>query len=112
MEIDIAGLIAEARHGMAAAGLVPEECCRAPTPTGRSGIDFAAALGELAATHKIEIPLDKPRADIVCVLFLVDLQKYPKSVVAIASHKSSAAVMDVFLSGAGCRQPRFRFRPA
>ncbi len=84
MGIDIAGLIAEARHGMAAAGLVPEELLPRTDADRSSGIDFAAALGELAATHKIEIPLDKPRADIVCVLFLVDLQKYPKSVVAIA----------------------------
>jgi Fe-S oxidoreductase len=99
MGIDVAGLIAEARHGMAAAGLVPQELCR------RDGDDVAAAgfkvkLAELARAQAIEIPVDRPKAEIVCMLFAVDLEKYPKSVAATAKIMNHLRASWTFSSGA------------
>ena len=98
MGIDIAGLIGEARHGMAAAGLVPEELLRHDA-TSTVG-DFAAKIANLAHANAIEIPVDQPKADIVCMLFAVDLANYPKSVVAIARIMNHLRLSWTFSSGA------------
>lgn len=82
MGIDIAGLIVEARHGMAAAGLVPRELCdesSAPKPA-----QFKEQLLALGREQRVEIVVDKPQAAIVCTVFPDDLERYPKSVVATA----------------------------
>jgi Fe-S oxidoreductase len=84
MGIDIAGLIGEARHGMAAAGLVPRELTAGADADALAAKGLTTALADLARTHGIDIPVDKPKADVVCMLFAVDLDKYPKSVVATA----------------------------
>jgi Fe-S oxidoreductase len=81
MGIDIAGMIVKARHGMAAAGLVPSELW--PTD-GLSPEQFKQRLLALGSAQGIEIPVDKPKADIVCSIFADDVERYPQSIVATA----------------------------
>lgn len=85
MGIDIAALIIEARHGMAAAGLVPRELWAqdgaSPEPTPD---DLRTRLLSLGRENGVEIVIDKPKADIVCTLFPDDVARYPKSVVGTA----------------------------
>jgi Fe-S oxidoreductase len=83
MGIDIAGLISDARHGMAVAGLVPKElrqaADRAPAPK-----DFKDRMAKLAAEHRVDIPVDKAKADVLYTVSATEIEKYPKSIVATA----------------------------
>lgn len=99
MGIDIAGLIGEARHGMAAAGLVPKELLPRDDADKFAANGFKETVTELARTFSIEIPVDLPKADIVCMLFSVDLETYPKSVVAIARIMNHLGLSWTFASG-------------
>lgn len=84
MGIDIAALIAEARHGMAAAGLAPRELTEHKLGVPATPEALKARLAELGRTHKVEISVDRRGAEIVCLLYAVDLETYPKSVAATA----------------------------
>jgi Fe-S oxidoreductase len=91
MGIDIAGLISQARHGMFQAGLVPHElwavaerAAREGSPLGATPAVFKDRLEWLADDHEIEIPLDKPHADVLCTMSSIEIMKYPDSVVATA----------------------------
>jgi Fe-S oxidoreductase len=91
MGIDIAGLISQARHGMFQAGLVPQElwavadrAAREGSPLGATPAVFKDRLEWLADDHEIEIPLDKPHADVLCTMSSIEIMKYPESVVATA----------------------------
>jgi Fe-S oxidoreductase len=100
MGIDITGLIAEARHGMAAAGLVPQELWPRNDAHDQAAAGLKTMLDELGRTHAIDIPLDRSNADVVCMLFAVDLEKYPKSIVAIARIMNHLRLSWTFHSGA------------
>jgi Fe-S oxidoreductase len=83
MGIDIAGLISDARHGMAKAGLVPEEL-RQAADRGPAPKEFKDWMTRLAAEHRVDIPVDKAKADILYTLSATEIEKYPKSIVATA----------------------------
>ena len=83
MGIDIAGLISDARHGMAQAGLVPKEL-REAADRGVSPKDFKDRVARLAADNRVDIPVDKSRADVLCTISATEIESYPKSVVATA----------------------------
>jgi len=89
--IDIASLIALARHGMSAAGLVPHELWavaeraeRQGSPLGATPKVFKERIEWLADDYEIEIPLDKPKAEVICTLSSIEIMKYPQSIVAMA----------------------------
>ena len=91
MGIDLAGLISEARHGMAQAGLVPHELWavaergkREGSPLGATPKVFKERLEWLADEHEVEIPLDKAKADVLCAMSSIEIMKYPQSIVATA----------------------------
>ncbi len=91
MGIDIAGMISQARHGMFQAGLVPHElwavaerAAREGSPLGATPKVFADRIEWLADDNEIEIPLDKPRADVLCTMSSIEIMKYPASLVATA----------------------------
>ncbi|HEX5094208.1 MAG TPA: (Fe-S)-binding protein [Burkholderiales bacterium] len=91
MGIDIAGLVAQARHGMFAAGLVPHELWAVAERAEREGSPLGATpkvLKEraewLADEHGVEIPLDRPEADLLVTLSSIEIMKYPQSIVALA----------------------------
>lgn len=91
MGIDIAALVGLARHAMFQAGLVPHELWAVAERAEREGSPLGATpkvLKErvewLADEHGVEIPLDKPRADILVTLSSIEIMKYPQSIVALA----------------------------
>lgn len=91
MGIDIAGLVAKARHGMFAAGLVPHELWEAADRAEREGSPLGATarvlkerIEWLADEHEVEIALDRPQADVLVTLSSIELMKYPASLVALA----------------------------
>ncbi len=84
MGIDIEGLIQQARHGMAAAGLVPQEIRAAAERQSEAGMFPAAQLARLAAERGVAIPVDRERAAVLCTLSQSELDDYPDSVVAMA----------------------------
>jgi Fe-S oxidoreductase len=91
MGIDIAALVSQARHGMFAAGLVPHELWAVAERAKREGSPLGATpkvlkdrIEWLADDFDVDIPLDKPRADVVCTLSSIEIMKYPDSIVAIA----------------------------
>ncbi|HYL19712.1 MAG TPA: (Fe-S)-binding protein [Burkholderiales bacterium] len=89
--IDITNLIALARHGMSAAGLVPHELWavaeraeRQGSPLGATPKVFKERIEWLADDYEVDIPLDKPRAEVICTLSSIEIMKYPQSIVAMA----------------------------
>jgi Fe-S oxidoreductase len=91
MGIDIAGLVAQARHGMFAAGLVPHELWAVAERAEREGSPLGATpkvlkerIEWLADEYEVEIALDRPQADLLVTLSSIELMKYPKSLVALA----------------------------
>ena len=89
--IDIANLVSLARHGMSAAGLVPHELWavaeraeRQGSPLGATPKVFKERIEWLADDYEVEIPLDKPRAEVICTLSSIEIMKYPQSIVAMA----------------------------
>jgi len=91
MGIDIAGLVAQARHAMFAAGLVPHElhavaerAAREGSPLGATPKVLKERIEWLSDDHEVEIALDRPRADVLVTLSSIELMKYPKSLVALA----------------------------
>jgi Fe-S oxidoreductase len=91
MGIDIASLVSLARHGMFQAGLVPHELWAVAERAEREGSPLGATpkvlkdrIEWLADEHEIEIPLDKPRAEILVTLSSIEIMKYPQSIVALA----------------------------
>ncbi|MGA7986754.1 MAG: (Fe-S)-binding protein [Burkholderiales bacterium] len=91
MGIDIAALISRARHGMFAAGLVPEDLRAAAeraenemSPLGATPKVLKERIDWLEDEHDIKIPLDLPQADVLMTFSSVEIMKYPDSLVAAA----------------------------
>ena len=91
MGIDIAGLVGLARHGMFQAGLVPHELWavaerakREGSPLGATAKVLKERIEWLADDHDVEIPLDRPHADVIVTLSSIEIMKYPQSIVAMA----------------------------
>lgn len=91
MGIDIASLVAQARHGMFAAGLVPHELWAAADRAEREGSPLGATpkvlkerIAWLEDEHDVEIALDRAEADVLVTLSSIELMKYPASLVALA----------------------------
>ncbi|HUL57536.1 MAG TPA: (Fe-S)-binding protein [Usitatibacter sp.] len=91
MGIDIAGLISQARHGMAQAGLMPHELwavaergAREGSPLGATPKVFKERVEWIADENEIEIPVDKAKADVLCTMSSIEIMKYPESIAATA----------------------------
>ncbi len=91
MGIDIAGLVALARRGMFAAGLVPHELWAIAERAEREGSPLGATpkvlrerVDWLAEEHDVGIALDRPQADVLVALSSIEIMKYPRSIVALA----------------------------
>jgi Fe-S oxidoreductase len=91
MGIDIAGLVAQARHAMFAAGLVPHELHAVAERAEREGSPLGATpkvlkerIEWLADEHDVEIALDRPQADVMITLSSIEIMKYPMALVALA----------------------------
>lgn len=91
MGIDIASLVAQARHGMFAAGLVPHElravaerAALEGSPLGATPKVLKERVEWLADEHEVEIALDRAQADVLVTLSSIEIMKYPASLVALA----------------------------
>jgi len=91
MGIDIAALVGLARHAMFEAGLVPHELWAVAERAEREGSPLGATpkvLKErvewLEDEHEVEIPLDKPKAEVLVTLSSIEIMKYPASIAALA----------------------------
>ena len=90
MGIDIADLIEQARRGMFEAGLAPKELYEKaayqrqtgqPEPTSEPYREQLLAIGQ---KFGVEIPLDKPQAEVMLTVPRTDIEHYPAAVAAIA----------------------------
>jgi Fe-S oxidoreductase len=91
MGIDIAGLVALARHALFEAGLVPHELWAVAERAEREGSPLGATpqvlkerIAWLAEEHEIDIPIDREQADVLATLSSIEIMKYPQSIVALA----------------------------
>ena len=91
MGIDIAGLVAQARHAMFAAGLVPHElhavaerAAREGSPLGATPKVLKERIEWLSDEHEVEIRLDREKAEVLVTLSSIEIMKYPDSLVALA----------------------------
>jgi Fe-S oxidoreductase len=91
MGIDVAGLVAQARHGMFAAGLVPHELWAVAERAEKEGSPLGATpkvLKErvewLCDENDVDIPLDRAEADLLVTLSSIEIMKYPASLVSLA----------------------------
>lgn len=90
MGIDIADLIEQARRGMFEAGLAPKELYEKaayqrqtgqPEPTSEPYREQLLAIGQ---KFGVDIPLDKPQAEVMLTVPRTDIDHYPAAVAAIA----------------------------
>lgn len=90
MGIDIAELVKEARHGMFRAGLLPDRLAQitrnAETKHSPFGTpeDFINAVGSIGAQYELDLPLDRPKSDLLLTFAPGDLEEHHASVVALA----------------------------
>jgi len=105
MGIDIAGLVAQARHGMYAAGLVPHELHAVAERAEREGSPLGATpkvlkerLEWLGDEHEVEFPLDRAEADVLVTASSIEIMKYPGSLVALAKILAQLGVSWTFRS--------------
>ena len=90
MGIDIAELIEQARRGMFEAGLAPKELYEKaehqrrtgqPEPSSEPYRDRLLAIGR---QFNVDIPLDKPTAEVMLTVPRTDIEYYPAAVAAMA----------------------------
>lgn len=85
MGIDIAELVKEARHGMYAAGLIPERLALMDRTARQWGSpatpaeDLPDILAEIAKAHGVEIPCDLPQADVLVTAAPAELGEHTKA---------------------------------
>jgi len=90
MGIDIAELVAEARHGMYHAGFVPDRLAEITrnaesrhSPFGTPE-DFRRTIHAIEGEFGVSLPMDKPKADLLLTLAPGDLEEHHRSVVGLA----------------------------
>jgi Fe-S oxidoreductase len=105
MGIDIASIVAISRQAYAAAGLGPSDLMEAAdasrdkgSPLGLTPEKLEERIEWLADEHEVEIPLDKPKADVLLTVSSIETMKYPTSIVAMAKLMNHAGVNWTFSS--------------
>jgi Fe-S oxidoreductase len=90
MGIDVAALIEQARHAMFEAGLAPKELYQKAAHQQRTGQPepsaepYAAKLIAIGERFGVDIPLDKPEAEVMLCVPRTDIEHYPHAVAALA----------------------------
>ncbi len=104
MGIDVAALIEQARHAMFDAGLAPKELYQKAAHQQATGQPEASAepyREQLLAIGKrfgVEIPLDKPEAEVMLCVPRTDIEHYPSAVAALARVMQHLAISCTFRS--------------
>src|ERR1700722_12853196 len=90
MGIDVAALIDQVRYAMFDAGLAPKELYEKAPPQQATGQPEASAepyrdqLQAIGARFEVEIPLDRPEAEIMLCVPRTDIEHYPTAVASLA----------------------------
>jgi Fe-S oxidoreductase len=83
MGIDLAGLIADARQGMARAGLAPR-ALRVSVDRDAATREFKACIERLASEHRVDMPVDRAKAEVLYTVSRTEVESYPLAIVAAA----------------------------
>lgn len=115
MGIDIASIVGQARQAFAAAGLGPEDLLQAAensrdhgSPLGVTPARLADRIEWLADEHETDMPLDKPKADVLLTVSSIETMKYPDSLAAMAKILNHAGV-DWTMSTKGYESTNFGY---
>jgi Fe-S oxidoreductase len=104
MGIDVAALIEQARHAMFDAGLAPKELYQKAAhqrDTGQPEVSaepYRDQLLGIGTRFGVEIPLDKPEAEIMLCVPRTDIEHYPSAVAALAGVMQHLGVSCTFRS--------------
>jgi Fe-S oxidoreductase len=104
MGIDVAALIEQSRHAMFEAGLAPKELYEKAAHqqlTGQPESSIEPYREQLLAIGKrfgVDIPLDKPQADLMLCVPRTDIEQYPSAVAALARVMSNLGMSCTFRS--------------
>ncbi len=104
MGIDVAALIEQSRHAMFEAGLAPKELYEKAAHqqlTGQPESSLEPYRDQLLAIgirFGVEIPLDKPQADVMLCVPRTDIEQYPSAVAALARVMSNLGISCTFRS--------------
>ena len=106
MGIDVTALIEQARHAMFEAGLAPKELYEKAARQQHLGQPeestepYRAKLQAIGQRFKVEIPLDKPQAEVMLTVPRTDIEHYPQAVAALARVMAHLKVSCTFRSDA------------
>lgn len=106
MGIDITELIEQARRAMFDAGLAPKELYEHAEYQQSSGQPWQSSepyqqkLEAIARDHKVIIPLDKQKADVMLLVSGIEVDRYPGQVAAMARIMQHLGVSCTFRSDA------------
>jgi Fe-S oxidoreductase len=104
MGIDVAALIEQARHAMFDAGLAPQELYEKAAHQQLTGQPESSAepyreqLLAIGARFNVDIPLDKPEAEVMLCVPRTDIEHYPGAVAALARVMQHLGVSCTFRS--------------
>lgn len=104
MGIDVASLIEQSRHAMFDAGLAPTELYEKAahqqlTGQPESSLEpYRDQLLAIGARFGVDMPLDKPQADVMLCVPRTDIEQYPSAVAALARVMSNLSIACTFRS--------------
>jgi len=104
MGIDVAALIEQSRHAMFDAGLAPKELYEKAAHQHLTGQPetslepYREQLLAIGAQFGVDIPLDKPQADVMLCVPRTDIELYPSAVAALARVMNNLGVSCTFRS--------------
>ena len=104
MGIDVAALIEQGRRAMFEAGLAPKELYEKAEHQKRTGQPEDSAepyrdkLLAIGQQYGVEIPLDRPEADVMLTVPRTDIEHYPKAVASLARVMNHLGVSCTFRS--------------
>ena len=97
--IDIASLIRRVKHGLAAAGFIPEDMRVAGkralefgSPMGLTGQGMRKAVAALEKEEGIDVPIDKTGAEYLCMLSSSEIVLYSEYIAALSKVFSAAGL--------------------
>ena len=104
MGIDVAALIEQSRHAMFEAGLAPQELYDKAAHqqlTGQPEVSAEPYRDQLLAIgvrFDVDIPMDRPQADVMLCVPRTDIEQYPSAVAALARVMNNLGVSCTFRS--------------
>jgi Fe-S oxidoreductase len=97
MGIDLASLIYEVREGLSAAEAVPDDLMSAVqkqvsegSPLGVTDAVFDERMEWISDEWEVELPIDKPGAELLVVFTSIEIMKFPGNIPAIAKVLNAA----------------------